>query len=438
MTMRTLWHKLLRYSCWVVCLCVLTISHADYKTFDNTPLPAALVQGSPPVDVIKEQEMHGNITLDFKKIPVRELVQFIADAMHYNVIMSENVSGNLSLHFHNMTWQQALDAILEMSGLVKKQKDNLLFIGTANEFATKQKNLSDAAPLKIITVKLRHVDANVLSTLLRATPEILSSMAKINCNLQDNSLWIREKMANIPVLLDFIAALDKPEKQILVTAKIVNVDDRKTHELGIHFNVANKHSGNELNFSLPQTVANSLSVAIASYAQNQLLNLQIEALESTGHSKLIANPRIITQNRKAAIIEAGEEIPYPESTAHGATSVSFKKAALSLQVTPTLLPDGRIILALAISQNKTSPLAVNGTPAIQTQELKTEVVVHDNQTVILGGIFETACIQVHEQLPVISKIPVLGYLLSKREKQVMRKELLIFVSPHVLEDNRAF
>jgi type IV pilus assembly protein PilQ len=373
------------------------------------------------------------ITLDFRKIPVRELIQFLADAMHYNVIMTEAVTGNLALHFHDVTWREALGIVLEMSGLVKKEKDNVLFIGTANEFATKQKNLSDAAPFKIITVKLHHTDANTVSGILKAQPEILSSMAKINCNPRENTLWIKEKLDNVPLLLNYLSELDQAEKQILVTAKILNVDNNKVRELGIHFNsLTNNFKGDQLSISLPQTTANAINMAIANVAQNQLLNLQIDALESTGHSKLIANPKIITQNRKSAIIEAGEEIPYQESTSSGATSVSFKKAALSLKVTPTLLPDGRIILDLEINQNKTSLLAVNGTPAIQTQELKTEVIVRDQETVILGGIFETSLSEVKKQLPLFGEIPLLGSLFSTKKTHIERKELLIFVSPHTL------
>ena len=373
------------------------------------------------------------VSLDFKKISIRELLQFIAEATNNNIIMSENVAGYVSLHFRKVTWSEALDAILEMAGLVKKQKDNILFIATANEFALRQKSLLEASPMKVVKVKLHHLDVSQMETLLKNQADLFSSNAKISINPQENSLWIKENLDNMPHLLSYLQQIDKPEQQILIAAKIINLDSKKIRELGLSFrDPATVRSSNNLSVSMPQQEANGLQLAIATIAQNQLLNLQLDALEAAGYSKVIADPKLITQNRKEALIEAGEEIPYQESTASGATSVTFKKAALSLKVKPTFLPDGRIILALEVSQNKVSPLAVNGTPAIQTQELKTEVIVHTGQTVILGGILEKSTARFENKLPFIANIPIVGTLLSRSEKQEDLKQLLIFVSPRVL------
>jgi type IV pilus assembly protein PilQ len=374
------------------------------------------------------------ITLDFKKIPIRELLQFIAEAMQANIMMSESVTGNVSLHFRNVTWSKALDVILEMSGLViKKEKDNIWLIATPREFAERQKILTEASPMKVIKFNLHHTDAMLISTTLKTQADILSPMAKVSVNPRENSLWIKENAMNLPSLLNYLHQIDLPEKQILISAKIINIDDNKIHELGIHFNGTMKSPSSEgLNVSLPITTSNSLQIAIATLPQNQLLNLQLDALETAGYSKIMADPQIITQNRKLALIEAGEEIPYQETTSSGATSVTFKKATLSLKVTPTTLPDGQIILELEISQNKISPLAVNGTPAIQTQELKTQVIVHDGQTVILGGIYESSNSKIAHKIPLIANLPLIGSLLSHKNRHFIRKELLIFISPHVL------
>lgn len=383
------------------------------------------------------KENGSSITLDFKKIPLRELLQFIAESMNFNIIMSDSVTGNISLHFHDVGWGQAFDSILEMAGLVKKQKGNILLIATANEFAQRQKNLTEASAVKIIKVKLQHVDATLISALLKNQTEFLTPNAKISVNPRENSILVKESVENLPILMSYLRQMDQPEKQIVISAKVLNVDDKKMHELGINFNSAVKNNSiKDLTFSLPEREVNSFQIAIASIAQNQLLNLQIEALETAGFSKLIADPKLITQNRKTAIIEAGEEIPYQESTSSGATSVNFKKAALSLKVTPTILPDGQIILDLEISQNKISPLAVNGTPAIETQELKTQVIVRDGQTVILGGIFEKSDAELIHKLPIIANLPLIGGVFSRRECNLVRKELLIFVSPRVMTEKQ--
>jgi type IV pilus assembly protein PilQ len=373
------------------------------------------------------------LTMDFKNIPVRELLQFIAESLHLNIVMSETVAGNITLHFQNICWKEALDTVLEMTGLAKKQRNNILLISTPAEFAAKQKALLEAAPVHSFRVKFKHADINLVQQVLKSQTDLFSPFAKIAINPRDNSLWIKENLENVSVLSQYLKQLDKPEPQLLITAKILNIDDKKIHELGISFNqVAIQDPISKLNISVPPRASNRLSIAIASIAQSQLLNLQIDALESAGHSKIIANPQVITQSRKTATIEAGEEIPYQESTSSGATSITFKKAALSLKVTPTQLPDGRITMELEINQNKTSSLEVNGTPAIQTQILKTEVVVGNGQTVVLGGIFEKSTMEIKNKIPGVSSLPLLGGLFSQSEKHCVRKELLILVTPQIL------
>jgi type IV pilus assembly protein PilQ len=320
-----------------------------------------------------------------------------------------------------------------MTGLAKKQRNNILLISTPAEFAAKQKALLEAAPVHSFRVKFKHADINLVQQVLKSQTDLFSPFAKIAINPRDNSLWIKENLENVSVLSQYLKQLDKPEPQLLITAKILNIDDKKIHELGISFNqVAIQDPISKLNISVPPRASNRLSIAIASIAQSQLLNLQIDALESAGHSKIIANPQVITQSRKTATIEAGEEIPYQESTSSGATSITFKKAALSLKVTPTQLPDGRITMELEINQNKTSSLEVNGTPAIQTQILKTEVVVGNGQTVVLGGIFEKSTMEIKNKIPGVSSLPLLGGLFSQSEKHCVRKELLILVTPQIL------
>lgn len=382
------------------------------------------------IHTMPTKKMDSVTTMTFKNMPVRELLQWLAQCLQYNLIMSDRVTGTISLHFTNVTWQQTLDTVLEMMGFVKKEKNNILFIATAEEFAARQKSLLEAAAMRTLKIKFKHADVTTLATLLKSQPDLLSPLAKFSINPKENSLWLKENVENLPMVTDYLTQLDCTDQQIEVTAKIINIDNDKVKELGIGFEQENKKQIDRLHFSLPvATQAGGLSLAIASMAQQRLLNLQLDALTATGFGKVIANPKIIAKNRKQAMIEAGEEIPYQESTASGATNVSFKKAALSLKVTPTLLPDNNINLELEVSQNKTSSLAVNGTPAIQTQELKTDVVIHEGETLILGGIFEKSETHLEKKIPLISELPLLNRLLIRKNNHTTQKELLILIRP---------
>lgn len=286
--------------------------------------------------------------------------------------------------------------------------------------------------MKTIRVVLRHIDAEQASTFLKTQADFLSPLAKIICNLRDNSLWIKETADNLPLVLDFLRQSDVPDKQILISAKVINLDEKQKCELGVKFNscVTNRISNKPT--SSTEEVNNRFNFAILTMSQNQQLNIELDALEKTGHSTIVADPTIITQNRKTATIEAGEDIPYQEKTASGATSVTFKKAALSLKVTPTVLPDHRVTLDLEINQNKVLPISINGTPAIQTQELKTQVIIRIDQSIILGGIYETDQAKVKTTVPIIGHIPVVGALVGHADQQQVKRELLILISPHLL------
>lgn len=371
------------------------------------------------------------ITLDFKRIAIRELLEFVADQLRYNIILSESITGYISLHLKQVTWMQALDALLDVSGLVKKIDHNMLYIGTPSNFVARQQNMQQAALLKLIKVCLHHIDAAQAYSLLKTQTDFLTPMAKVTCNSQENSLWIKESIENLPPVIDFLHHLDVPDKQIVIEAKIINLDENKKCELGFKFNSTNAKLSPEVT-GLTGNDSNKFNFAIVSLAQNKILNLELDILEKTGHSQVVADPIIVTQNRKTATVEAGEDIPYQEKTTSGATSVTFKKAALGLKVTPTVLPDRRIILELEISQNKVLPISINGTPAIQTQELKTQVIIHGDETVILGGIYQTDSAKVKTQLPLIGNIPGIGALVNHNENQQVKRELLIFITPHIL------
>lgn len=369
------------------------------------------------------------VTLDFKKISIRELLEFFAEQTNYNIILDESVVGAIALHLKEVSWNEAFDAVLQIAGLAKQVRNNVIYVATPTNFARRQQIIQQAALYKTVKIRLKHIDAKQAVEQVKMEGQLLTSLAKIACNLQENSLWIKESVDNLPIVVDYLHKLDMPGSQILIAAKIVNLDDKQKSELGIKFS----SDCNDNKLIGPHDVAlNNFPLAIISLAQNRLLNLELEALEKEGHSHTVADPTIVTQNRRTATIEAGEDIPYQEKTSSGATSVTFKKAALSLKVTPIILPDNRIILELEINQNKVLPLSVNGTPVIQTQELKTQVVVHSDEGVILGGIYETEHAKVISGLPLLNQVPAINALVTHNQNEQLKKELFIVISPHRL------
>ncbi len=231
---------------------------------------------------------------------------------------------------------------------------------------------------------------------------------------------------NKPALIPF---------QILIKAHIVNIDRNYTQELGIHFNTQNNNTiktPSGFNINLPMdTNAGDLIFPIATFSQGLLLQMTLNALEKSGHAELISDPQLVTLNNKPAIIEAGQEVPYQESTEAGGTSVSFKKAVLRLEVTPKV--QGKdILLHLIINQDQVSDLSVNGVPAINTQQLKTEVRIKNRDTVVLGGILQENHSNQHQGIPFLSKIPILGALFRYQKQDTERKQMLIFVTPIIL------
>lgn len=389
----------------------------------------ACVLGSAKPDVIKKSIEPTVVALDFKKIAIKELLEFIAEEMNYNIVIAESVTGSVTVHLKKVTWMQALDTVLEITGFVKRIESNTIFVGTPASFAARQASLQQAVPLKCARIKLQHTDAHQIYTILKSQSELLSEDAKVACNLQKNSLWLRESADNLPLVIDYIHELDVAEKQLVITAKIINLNNKQKCELGIKFSATPMQKECK---STPGDNANAFKFAIINMAQNQILNLELDALEKSGHSHVVADPTIVTQNRKTATIEAGEDIPYQEKTSSGATSVTFKKAALSLKVTPTVLPDNRIVLDLEINQNKVLPLSINGTPAIQTQELKTQVTVRSDEAVILGGIYEAEHANLITAMPVLGHIPGIGSLLSHHDNEQLKSELFVIISPHIM------
>ena len=335
------------------------------------------------------------------------------------------------------------------------------------------KEVLQLEPLVNELVSLNYASAEDISKLIKdASTSLLSSRGNVNIDKRTNTLIIQDTESVLMGLLPLIKQLDVPVQQVLIEARIVTVDTTFTEDLGIRFGIthpthvsgtlggantinnnaiANQNSdvitnpllnvpvADRLNLDLPANTditPATLGVALAKLGRNYLLDLELSALESEGAGELIASPRLVTANQKEAYIEQGEEIPYQEATSSGATSVEFKKAVLGLRVTPQITPDGKIIMDIKINQDRRSSAPeVRGVPAIDTEQIETQVLVDNGQTVVLGGIYSETKQKQVERLPLLGNLPVIGYLFRRTSESDERRELLIFITPKIVQQN---
>jgi type IV pilus assembly protein PilQ len=276
---------------------------------------------------------------------------------------------------------------------------------------------------------------DVAALLQNTTHALLSSQGHVAADIRTNALWITDTQDHLGQIHQFLQKIDIPANQINITARIVNVDENSLEELGLTLGSStskNKTTQNKLQMDMPFSIENTGHFAIAlGKLDDAILSLELSALEREGKARIVSSPKLTTIDRQTAIIESGEEIPYQEQTSSGATNISFKKAVLSLKVTPEITAKQQILLNLVVNQDKVSTLSVNGVPAISTQQLQTQVLVSDGETIVLGGIYEESNNRMMEKIPFWSSVPVIGYLFRHKNTHSERKQLLIFVTPHI-------
>jgi type IV pilus assembly protein PilQ len=382
-----------------------------------------------------------NIFFDFRDIPVRDLLALLADMKNKNLVISDAVKGTLTVRLENVSWEQALDTVLTMQNLAKREQGNVLFIAPAAEIAANQADSADWQEPVAKLIPIHYAKAKDLAALLQAkTNNLLSPRGSVTVDERTNQLWIKDAPTRLAQIQNFLQGIDIPAKQIQIAARIVNADESSVEELGLKFGTVTSNTSatptqtDQLHMDMPLTIDNvgHFTVAIAKLGQGTLLDLELSALEREGRARIVSDPELITSNRQPALIESGQEIPYQEKTSSGATSVAFKKAVLSLKVTPEITPENRILLNLTVNQDKVDTLSVNGVPAISTQQVQSQVLLNDGETIVLGGIYEQINSNVTERIPFWSAIPVLGKLFTDKQTRSERKELLIFVTPKLV------
>ena len=411
----------------------------------------------------KESVYQGKaISLNFQDIPVRTVLQLIADFNGFNLVITDSVSGNITLRLDDVPWEQALDIILRVKGLGKRMDGNVLMIAPAVELAAKEreqleteKEVAELAPLYAEFIQINYAKVADISTMLSSgNASLLSARGSASIDARTNTLLLKDTAAVIDAVKEMIEILDIPVRQVVIEARMVTVSDSVGEQLGIKWGATatggdaitsgslagienpTEKVANRLNVNLPVAdAAGTIAFQVAKLADGHILDLELSALESENKAEIIASPRITTANQQTAYIEQGSEIPYVESASSGATSVSFKKAVLSLQVTPQITPDNKVILDLVITQDSKGeviPTGVGQAVSIDTQEISTQVLVENGETIVLGGIYQQRITNTIKKVPVLGDIPYLGALFRTTIQENKKAELLIFVTPRIV------
>lgn len=409
------------------------------------------------------------ISLDFQDVPVRQILQIIAQVNNFNLVTTDSVVGNVTINLKDVPWDQALDMILKIRGLDKRIEGNILLIAPQDELTAQetavlqsQQQVQQLAPLISKNIKVNYAKAEDMANILKsAQGGILSARGSVAVDSRTNTLLLRDTQSSIDEAQSLLYELDIPVKQVLIESRMVTVRDNVDEQLGVRWGFSGSNSnGNtfsgsaagasniangglinaelsdRLNVSLPVTnAAGRVGVQIASLIDGAILDLELSALESENKGEIIASPRITVANQQEAYIEQGTEIPYVQATSSGATSVEFKKAVLSLKVTPHITPDNRIILDLIVTQDtrgETVSTSTGPAVAIDTQEIKTQVLVENGETIVLGGIFQQISTDDVTKVPLLGDLPLMGGLFRSKVSIEQKRELLIFVTPKII------
>ncbi len=436
------------------------------------------------------------LSLNFQNVEVRAVLQVIADFTGLNIITSDTVGGNLTLRLKDVPWDQALDIILQAKGLSKRKNGNVVLIAPTDELAAKEKlaleanaAISDLEPVRTESFALSYAKAEDLKKLLSDKDQkILSKRGSATVDERTNTLFVQDTGGRLEEARRLILQLDVPVRQVLIEARIVIADDKWGRQLGARFGTQSAFNQNnynvgvsgtgfdttspltnnpvsrgsaslaspftfvppgpdrflstlpsgaqpeQLNVNLPVVgAAGQLALTILNLGSGNLVNIELSALEADNRGKVVSSPRVITADKKKAVISQGTEIPYLTAAASGATTVTFKPAVLELAVTPRITPDDRIIMDLEVKKDSVGQIFA-GIPSVDTKKVNTQVLVDNGDTIVLGGIFEQTTRTTVDKVPVLGDIPVVGAIFKRTVRQDDKTELLIFVTPKIVKD----
>ena len=458
-------------------------------TIEVNPVAEQTKEGSNLYSETKEYEGQ-RLTLNFQDIETRAVLQLLAETSGKNIVVSDTVQGNVTLRLRNVPWDQALDIVMTTKGLDMRQNGNVIIVAPAEEIAAREtadleakQQISELEPMYSEFLQVNYAKASDLAKLISGGGggggKMLSERGSIAVDERTNTLLVQDTAERLQDIRRMVTTLDIPIKQVLIETRIVVVNDDFSRDLGVRLGVTafNENStdgvtvisgtgqgtdtmvnsaldnlqsngtiypiavpqlSNRYNVNVPiSDAAGRFSLAILE--TDYLVDLELTALEKEGRGEIVSTPRVITANQKEASIEQGVEIPYQQSASSGATTVQFKKAVLSLTVTPQITPDNNIIMDLQVHKDNVGDIISTGglggtVPSIDTRAVETQVLVADGQTVVLGGIYETERRETITKVPFLGDIPVVGNLFKSKQRVDNKAELLIFVTPRILEE----
>jgi type IV pilus assembly protein PilQ len=424
--------------------------------------PNKLVQGN------KAGYAGEKLSLNFQNVDVRTVLQVIADFTGLNIITSDTVTGNITLRLKDVPWDQALDIVMQSKGLTQRKNGNVVVVAPADEVANKEKSaleakkaIDDLEPLRTEVFTLKYQKAEAFKNILTGNNDssgtknnsILTIRGSAVMDPRTNTIFVQDTVKKLEEIQTIINKTDIPVKQVLIESRLVVADEKFGKSLGAKFgvNTSLKSGSNSLTVggrlgttdlmtNLPvANPAGSLGLSLLTFGKSTLLNLELSALETDKRGKVISSPRVITANQQKAVIEQGAEIPYitPASAASNVPAVAFKKAVLSLEVTPQITPDNRIIMDLYVKKDAVGQI-FNNVPSIDTQNVRTQVLVGNGETAVLGGIFEQAERRDLSKVPFFGDLPFIGNAFKNTVRSNEKSELLIFVTPKIVDDSLSF
>jgi type IV pilus assembly protein PilQ len=472
--------------------------HSAYQTDNQFVLEVRPARSDPNKLVAGPGYTGQRLSLNFQSIEIRSLLQIIADFSDFNVVTSDTVTGTVTLRLKDVPWDQALDIILQSKGLDKRRSGNVLLIAPKDELAAKEqvdleakKKFADLEPVHTQAFQLNYTKSDDVARALLGSgstggaggggsSRLLSTRGSVLSEPRTNQLFVSDIPSKLEEVQAMITRIDIASRQVMIEARIVEASDNFGRALGIklgasdlrgansgfnvggsqaigiggNYNAVATQTGQTTSTTFPLTdgqfvsfpaqagvisstaTAATVALSLFSASASRFLNLELSALEEDGSGRIISSPRVITADQVQAIVEAGEELPYQQATSSGATSVSFQKANIRLQVTPQITPEGNVILDVDVNKDSVGRSTSAGF-AIDTKHVKTTALVENGGTVVLGGLFQQNDSNVVDKVPFLGDIPFLGNLFKSTTKLSTRTELLIFITPRIITDRTA-
>ncbi|SFF23628.1 type IV pilus assembly protein PilQ [Fontimonas thermophila] len=439
----------------------------DLFTIELQPLTQAQIEQRKKAE---PQFTGERISLSFQNVDVRALLQIIADVAGTNMVISDSVKGQIAMRLENVPWDQALDIILRTKGLAMRQQGNVMLVAPVEEIATREKleleaekQKTELAPLRSEIIQVNYAKATDLRALLSSgETSLLSDRGRVTVDERTNTLLVLETREKLDEIRALVERLDIPVRQVLIESRIVIASEDFARDIGTRFGVStigtvgnttigqsgsNTGSRDVVAGNTPSVldnyivnlpvVGNAPRIAWTILGSDFLVDLELSALQTENRGEVISSPRVVTANGKQAVIEQGREIPYQSSSGNQGVQTEFKKAVLSLTVTPQITPDNRVVLDLSVtndSQGEDVNTGVGSAPAIDTRRLDTQVLIKSGETVVLGGVFQDESSKSASKVPLLGDVPILGRLFRSDGSSRNKRELLIFVTPRVLQE----